>query len=136
MKDELSLSLNTELNKEDQIFCSIIAATEEEKIRLFNVMNSPENRLADFVNMEIEVSDVIAETVRIIDDSGEESLCPRIILVSPDGAAYQCVSNGIYSALKKAFNIFGAPHWDKARVFKVKQIKKGNNSVLTLEMVR
>lgn len=123
-----------EMEAADRIFCSITAKTEEERIRLYNVMNAPENRVSDMINMEIEVSDVIVETVNVTNEEGVESAAPRVILVSPDGTAYQCVSNGVYSAIRKAIKIFGAPHWDTPKKFIVKQIKKGQNSVLTLMM--
>lgn len=122
------------IGEANRIFCSITANTDEEKVRLYNVMNAPENRVSDMINMEIKVSDVIVETVIVTNKNGDEEAAPRVILVSPDGFAYQCVSNGIYSALRKVFKIFGPPHWENPKTFIVRQIKKGENSVLTLEM--
>lgn len=135
MNELMSKDFVIEMEESERIFCSIVAETEEDKVKLFNVMNSPSGKVADMINMEIAVSDVVVETVRVTDDDGEEAVAPRIILVTPDGDAYQCVSNGVYSALKKVFKIFGAPHWDAPKRFTVRQIKKGNNSVLTLEMM-
>lgn len=123
-------------NGSSPMFCSMTANSEEEKIRLFNIMNSPEFKLADYINMEIEVRDVIVEPVDVANDDGEIIKAPRIVLVDKDGKAYQCVSNGVYSSLSKMFKIFGNPTWEKPKKVKVKQINKsGNRSVITLEML-
>lgn len=118
------------------MFCSMTANSEEEKIRLYNIMNSPEFKLADYINMEIEVKDVIVEPVEMANDDGEIVAAPRIVIIDKDGKAYQCVSNGVYSSLRKMFKIFGSPTWDTPKKIRVKQINKsGNRSVITLEMV-
>lgn len=123
-------------NENSPLFCSMTARSEEEKIRLYNIMNSPEFKLADYINMEIDVRDVIVEPVEVANDDGEVIAAPRIILVDKDGKAYQCVSNGVYSSLRKMFKIFGNPTWEEPKKIRVKQINKsGNRSVITLEMV-
>lgn len=123
-------------NENSPLFCSMTARSEEEKIRLYNIMNSPEFKLADYINMEIDVRDVIVEPVEVENDDGEVITAPRIILIDKDGKAYQCVSNGVYSSLRKMFKIFGNPTWEEQKKIRVKQINKsGNRSVITLEMV-
>lgn len=119
-------------------FSSLRADTPEEKKHLFNIMNNPEERVDNHINEVIFVKDVYCEMVDMMDEkTGEIVSAPRIILVNPEGVGYACVSKGIFSALKKLFNLYGVPTWEEPLQLKVKRVKTrtGNNSVLTLEMV-
>ena len=70
-------------------------------------------------------------------ESGEESVCPRIVLIDKDGVGYQAVSMGIYSAIKKLMTIKGNPAtWKKPVKLKVTQVTKGDRKLLTLNMVK
>jgi len=60
-----------------------------------------------------------------------------VVLIDDKGVSYQCVSLGIFSALKKVFAIFGTPDtWKKPIGIKVKTIDKGNNrNPMTFDLV-
>lgn len=114
-------------------FCSITPKNEAEKAELFNNINSPEFRLSDCINTTIHVTDLFAENVTCTNpDTGETKLCPRIVLIDANGKGYQCVSLGIWGALKKIIMMYGAPHWDKPIPIHIKQITKGTNKLLSL----
>lgn len=116
-------------------FCSMSATTHEEKAALYNAMNNPDKRLADCINMTIPVKDMYIEVVNCTnEETGEVNACPRIVLIDEKGVSYQAVSIGIYSALKKAVQVFGAPTWEKPVKMEVKQITKGNKKMLTLNV--
>lgn len=115
-------------------FCSIVANTQKEKAVLYNVMNNPEKRIADCINMTINVKDIFAENVVCTNDSGESKECPRIVLVDDKGVGYQAVSLGLFGAIKKLIGSFGAPTWETPIPVDVKQITKGEKKLLTLEV--
>lgn len=118
-------------------YCSMVAKTEEEQAVLFNAMNAPEKRIKDCINLPIVVKDVFVEVVYPENETtGQREPAPRIVLIDENGTGYQTVSTGIYTAMKKIFQSFGEPStWKTPKTFMVKQINKGERSVLTLEAV-
>lgn len=119
-------------------FCSMIPKTEDEEIILFNAMNNPEKRIGDCINMSINVRHIFCEVVNCINrETGENSLCPRVVLIDDKGVGYQAVSLGVYSALKKIIAIKGNPmEWKKPVKLQVVQITKGDRKLLTFNMVK
>lgn len=116
-------------------FCSMTAKTDEERAKLFNAMNNPDKRLADCINMKIAAKDLYVEVVNCTnEETGEVTACPRMVIIDDKGVSYQAVSIGIYSALKKVIQVFGAPTWEKPISLEVKQITKGNRKMLTLNV--
>lgn len=116
-------------------FCSMKAETDEEKAALFNAMNNPSDRLADAINMTIQAKDLYIEIVNCTNEkTGEVTACPRIVIIDEAGKSYQAVSVGIFSALKKIIQVFGAPTWAKPIPMTVKQITKGERKMLTLNV--
>lgn len=117
-------------------YCSMLAETAEEKAVLFNAMNNPANRLGDCINQTINVKDVFVEVVNCTNEqTGEVKACPRIVLIDDKNTGYQCVSIGVFSALKKLFGVYGEPqNWEKPIPLMVKQITKGDRKMLTLNV--
>lgn len=117
-------------------FTSMVAETPEEKARLFNAMNNPDERLADCINKQIKAKDLYIEVVNCTnEETGEVTACPRIVIIDEKGKSYQAVSIGIYSALKKVIQVYGAPTWATPVNLEVKQVTKGNKKMLTLNVV-
>lgn len=117
-------------------FTSMMAETAEEKANLFNAMNNPDKRLADCINMQISAKDLYVEVVNCTnEETGEVTACPRIVIIDDKGVSYQAVSVGIYSALKKVIQVYGAPTWLTPVKLEVKQITKGSRKMLTLNVV-
>lgn len=127
-----------DLTERTTSYCSLVATTEDEKLTLYNAMNNPDKRLADMINEKISVKDVFVEVVKCENrETGEKQSCPRIVLIDSNGIGYQCVSIGIFSALKKLFSVFGEPGtWENPVTVKVKQISKGERKMLTLDVVK
>lgn len=118
-------------------FTSMTATTPEEKAKLFNAMNNPDERLSDNINKVIKCKDLYVETVDCVnEETGVITTCPRIVIIDEQGKSYQCVSVGIYSAFRKIIQVFGAPTWKEAVPVMVKQITKGNRKMLTLNVVK
>lgn len=130
------MNLVADLTTARTSFCSMTADTDEKKAQLYNAMNNPELRLADCINTQIRAKDLYIEVVNCTnEETGEVTACPRIVIIDEKGKSYQCVSVGIYSALKKVIQVFGAPTWEKPVVLEVKQISKGTRKMLTLNVV-
>lgn len=114
-------------------YCSVTAGTDKEKANLFNATNNPDKRIADCINMTINVKHVFVEVVNCTkQDTGEVDVCPRIVLIDDKGVSYQAVSLGMYGALKKLLGSFGEPStWTKPLPVAIKQITKGEKKLLT-----
>lgn len=117
-------------------FCSLKPTTEDESKTLFNAMNNPDKRLSDCIGETINVKHLYIEVVDCVNqETGAVTPSPRIVLIDDKNISYQCVSIGIYSALKKVIQIFGVPStWKKPIPLKVKQVTKGVRKMLTLAM--
>lgn len=116
-------------------FCSLVAESDTDKAKLYNAMNNPDKRIADCINMTIKAKDLYIEVVNCTNtETGEVTPCPRIVIIDEKGVAYQAVSVGIYSALKKVVQVYGAPTWEKPIPLMVKQITKGERKMLTLNV--
>lgn len=117
-------------------FCSLNPTTDEDRAKLFNAMNNPEHRLSDFINKVIRAKDIYVEIVDCTNkETGEVTRAPRVVIIDDMGKGYQCVSVGVFSALKKIIQVYGAPTWNKPVKVEVKNINKGSRSMLTLNVV-
>lgn len=112
------------------------AKTEEEGVQIYNAMTNPTGRLKDMVNMEIELDNVFAEKLEMIDqNTGELVESIRCVLITPQGESYQCVSKGVFKAIARMLQLFGTPDtWPAPKKIRPKLITAGKNQVLTIEM--
>ena len=134
---DMGFDISVDMTSAQLAFSSLQATNDEEKAKLFNAINNPEKRLADCINMTIKAKDLFVEVVNCTnEETGEVTACPRIVIIDDKGVAYQAVSLGIYSALKKVIQIFGAPTWDKPIALEVKQVTKGTRKMLTLNIAK
>lgn len=134
---DMGFDISVDMTSAQTQFCSLKADTDEEKANLFNAINNPEKRLADCINMTITAKNLYIEVVNCTnEETGEVTACPRIVIIDDKGVSYQAVSLGIYSALKKVIQIFGAPTWEKGIKLEVKQVTKGNKKMLTLNIAK
>lgn len=127
-------------------FTSFDAKSVEEKKHLYNVINNPDNRLSDFINREIDLRDVVINSVVLTADKSEnapegwkpqadDQAAFRVILIDKTGVSYTATSSGIYNSVKNIFNIFGTLHFDDEMKMTVKQVATKNGRTLTLAFV-
>ena len=132
---DMGFDVSVDLTSAQTQFCSMTAQTDDERAKLFNAMNNPDERLADCINMKINAKDLYIEVVNCTnEETGEVTACPRIVIIDDKGKSYQAVSLGIYSALKKVIQVFGVPTWSKSIPLEVKQVTKGTRKMLTLNV--
>lgn len=117
------------------VYCSVQGGDRKTKALIYNAANNPEHKVADFINKVINVKDVLVEMIDLEDeDTGAIETAPRVVLIDEKGSAYQAVSAGMFSALKRAIQIFGEPTWDEPLPCLIKQVTVKNGSMLTMEV--
>lgn len=122
-------------NSESVCYCSMKVGTLEDKKTLYNCISDPKYRLADEINKDILVKNVYIESVECKRPDESVEVCPRIVLIDADGEGHQCVSFGVYNALKKIFGLMGDPQqWENPLKLTVKQVTKGERKMLNLIM--
>lgn len=119
-------------------YCSvnIQSASEEEKKRIFNCVNGDCQGLRDYVNKEILLANVFAESGNQVDEeTGEVKETVRIILIDSEGVGYATSSIGVRGSLSKLFQLFGTPDtWSAPIKVIPKQINRKDKVILTLSL--
>lgn len=115
--------------------CSVKAETPQQKALVFNAANNPQHKVADFINKKIMIKDIYAESLELVNqETGEVDSAPRIVFIDDKGEAYECISVGMFSALRKLIATFGEPTWEEPIPVIIKQEKVTNGSMLTLSV--
>ena len=137
MEELTTQNMLSQLSQEQgQFYCSFSPNDIKGKKQLFKIMTTPDKKLSDMINMEINVTDVFCEVVSMASETtGEITETVRVVLIDSKGVSYQCVSQGIFNAIKRLFAIFGPPTWEEGIKLKVIQINKKERSILSLEIV-
>lgn len=117
-------------------YCSVTAESQAEKLALYNAISDP-MALNDMVGKEIVVKDIYMQVIEMKDDdTGEITKGPAIVLITPEGEAYRCVSIGVYNDLTRIFNMLGDPtQWEHPITFEVKNKKINNQGWTMLKLV-
>lgn len=126
---------------QSQRYYSIVPSNRKEAVDIYNAVNNPDERLADHINKTIKVKHILIETVEIAKEDSDnpfddKDIVPRTVVIDHKGVSYVAVSFGIFNSMKRIVQMFGEPStWEEPVTIEVKQIKKGNNSILTLNIV-
>lgn len=136
MANELAKTdINTMLAQDTgTTFCSIEINPNDRKsaAKVFDALNNPTYQVADYINKDIPVANILLEIAEIVnEDTGEVIRAPRVVLIDPDGNSYQAVSIGMFNAVKNAVRCFGPAPWDPPLTFSIKQKPVKNGSMLT-----
>lgn len=96
---------------------------EAEAGKVFELIQTSTGSLSDLIGKRIAVQHIVAHSVEIVDqETGEVQDADRIVLVTPEGESYSCVSNGVRRSLQQIMALTNSmPPWDPAMVLDVKQ---------------
>ena len=123
------------LNGSNEIFTSFKPSTKvADRVKLYNILNETEERLSDYIDQQIEVTDFIAYPTIVRSEVGPPNYQTRIILVSKDGKAYASVADGVYESLKKIIAIVGMAPWNGLRFTPVEKQTRNNQTTITLRL--
>lgn len=149
---ELSVKAGAlEIAIQEGCFCTLPMKTNEEKIRVYNAINSNSNKLRECVNKVLEVEGVYiepavfdekdedGEIIMRLDENGElvtsKTICPRMIIFTKDGQSYTSCSMGAYNSMKRIFAMFGTPDtWKEPLKIIPVIISKGKNQITSLNL--
>lgn len=112
--------------------------SRKDRIKLYNVVSSSDNKVSDFIGETIEVAHMVAHPTTMRDEeTGEMRDLTRVVLIAPDGTAYHSMSNGVVQSMKRICDIVGAGPWeDEPLVIKVRQINtQSGNRTFNLELI-
>ena len=130
------VNLSQELSQNaSTVYCSVKGGDRATKAKVYNAMNNPEHKVGDMINKTINVKDVLVEIIELAnEETGEIEEAPRVVLIDDKGQAYQAVSQGIFSAVKNAIQVFGAPTWEEPLPCLIKQVPVKSGSMLTFDI--
>lgn len=132
MKNELAIF---EKDNEATMVLGKQPEAENEMIAMVNAVNSPSHRIADMVNMEINVTNFYVEKTQINND-GVMVDAFRTVLIDDNGESFGAVSTGVVNSLKNIVSFLGMPStWERPLTVRVKEINIGTNRVLSLQLV-
>lgn len=117
----------SEITEQAGFYTSLSLSTRADKLKMLQAINNS-HPLADQVNNQISIKDVVLQGVRIANDAtGLVEDTVRITLIDSDGVAYHATSKGIAQALRQTFNVLGEPQmWDEPLVVTVAE-ERGRN---------
>lgn len=127
-------------------YCSFKPDEFDAKIKLYNAINNPDRRVADCINKEIRLRDVVIKAVKLSEErnrndnwtevnDGKERDGFRVILIDDEGVSYSATSAGIYNSVATIRSVFGQLHFDTPLTVQVNQVKTKNGNTLTLRVV-
>lgn len=132
MKNELAIF---EKDNETTMVLGKQPEGENEMVAMVNAVNSPSHRIADMVNMEINVVNFYVEKTQINND-GVIVDAFRTVLIDDNGESFGAVSVGVVNSLKNIVSFMGMPNiWERPLTVRVKEINTGTNRVLSLQLV-
>jgi hypothetical protein len=100
--------------KQPAIWCSWRPTTTTDKQRLLNALHGKVDNLADMLGEPIAVEHVLTQAIDLTnEETGEIVPSIRIVLISPTGEMYQCVSEYAWKALQSIASpyLYGPPPW-------------------------
>lgn len=127
-------------------YCSFKPDEFDAKIKLYNAINNPDKRVADCINKDIQLRDVVIKAVKLSEErnrtdnwtdvsEAKERDGFRVILIDDDGVSYSATSAGIYNSVATIRSVFGQLHFDTPLTVQVNQVKTKNGNTLTLRVV-
>lgn len=113
------VAFNTENTELGTVQHFIDTSTREGKIKLYSALQNAE-KLEEHLNEPLNMTNAVAQVVRVVDDQTGETNTVRIIIVTDDNKAYAATSPTLAAGLNTMFGIFGTPNtWTEPLCIKV-----------------
>lgn len=113
------VAFNTENTELGTVQHFIDTSTREGKIKLYSALQNAE-KLEEHLNEPLNMTNAVAQAVRVVDDQTGETNTVRIIIVTDDNKAYAATSPTLAAGLNTMFGIFGTPNtWTEPLCIKV-----------------
>lgn len=120
----------------DKSYISFTAESMEDKIKLYNAINSAKYKISDMINKVINIRDVVLKEVMLVDEkTGEATPQMRSIIIDDKGDTYAATSSGVYSSLTNILTVFGTLHFEDGLKVTVEQKATKRGSTLNLAIV-
>ena len=117
-------------------FTTIIANSTEEKIRLYNSVQNPTEKVSDYINREFTFKDIYMEKATYVSEDGVITEGVKTVLIAEDGHGILANSNGVANSLYQILKIFGMPdEWGGNMKVSVLQIETPNGRYFKLKVV-
>lgn len=117
--DDLSLIMP---NAQPSFWSSIKPVDERSQSLLFSAREGESRQLADLINQEIVVENLLIHPVTLVRDNGEAIQVVRIVMIAPNGDCVSTCSNGVQQSIRTLCQIYGLPPWPGGRRFRVRQL--------------
>lgn len=104
-------------------YSSFVPTTEEEKINVYNALQTCDARVSDILNTEITIKNIICQEYEKIDnETGEVKQRVRTIIFDENGKSYGTASKGIYYSIIRLIQAFGEPKdWKEPKHVMIKE---------------
>ena len=121
-------------NPDATIFSTINVESFADRITVVKALTNAK-KLADNLGKTFNLTGWTAQSVDVVQDSGELSPSVRVVLMADDGTAYDCVSTGIAQALSNFQAVLGEPSsWPEPVMVKAME-EKGRRGFRYLTLV-
>lgn len=87
--------------------------TVETKMKIYNAMNESDKKLADQLNLNVTLKDLIAYPIQLVSEqTGELVEAMRMVFIDEKGETYSSVSKGILGSVQNIIGLFGPAPWE------------------------
>lgn len=113
---------------QDDFWSSLNPKNPDELALMFASRLGEVDRLSEAINLTLEVKHLMMHHATIKTKEGELVECVRVVLITPEGDCYGCVSQGVIDCLRFICQGKGMPPWVPAQKLTVKQreLKNGH----------
>ena len=119
----------------EQIYSSVDKSTNEGKKAMYKAMTTPDVKISDEVGKTITIKDVVLIPTEFIEENGNVRSGVRSAIIDSDGVVHGASSIGVANSLQAIFEVFGNPTYKDGLPVTVKQISKGQNRIITLDII-
>lgn len=124
MENTLTVLEDIDSNKK-QVYCSMSIDSNEDRKKLYSIMENADYRVADKLNTDILLKDIILQKYQNVnEETGEVIDKYRILLVDNEGKSYASASKGLYNSIVRLISFLGEPsEWIEPLKINVVEVK-------------